>query len=198
MSKKLYISDWHYGHKNVIGYDNRPFANVDQMNEELIHRWNSVVSDSDTVYVLGDMFWCTPAKAIPILKSLNGNIVLIKGNHDRIDNAGFRNQFTDIVDYAEIHDFYKGIERNIVLCHYPVPCFKNHTHGWIHLYGHVHNSEEWSMVERWGDELSASYGKTHEMVNVGAMMPYIDYAPRTLEEIVDGHHQFKGGIFVGI
>ena len=198
MGKKFYISDWHYGHKRVLEYDRRPFHDVDQMGEELIRRWNGAVSGGDTVYMLGDMFWCTPAKAIPILKSLNGSIVLVRGNHDKIDNAGFKNQFADIVDYAEIHDSYKGIERNLVLCHYPIPCFKNHTHGWIHLYGHVHNSSEWNMVERWRDEISASYGKSHEMVNVGAMMPYVDYTPRTLDEIIDGYHQLKGGVNIDI
>ena len=56
MSRKFYISDLHFGHKNILGFDNRPFVDIEQMNNELIRRWNSVVSDGDVVYVLGDMF----------------------------------------------------------------------------------------------------------------------------------------------
>lgn len=70
MGRKLYISDWHYGHANVLGFDNRPFVNVEQMNEELIRRWNNAVSDGDLVYILGDMFWCSPKQATPIMEQL--------------------------------------------------------------------------------------------------------------------------------
>ena len=52
-----YISDLHLGHANAIGFDGRPFADVTEMKEALIHRWNSTVSRADTVYVLGDFFW---------------------------------------------------------------------------------------------------------------------------------------------
>ena len=82
MAKKFYISDLHFGHKNVLGFDNRPFTSVEEMNEELIRRWNSVVSDGDIVYVLGDMFWMKPNDAMPIIDRLNGQIFLVKGNHD--------------------------------------------------------------------------------------------------------------------
>lgn len=44
MSKKFYIADWHYGHANIMAYDNRPFTWVDDMNKALVERWNRVVS----------------------------------------------------------------------------------------------------------------------------------------------------------
>ena len=50
MSKKFYIADWHYGHANIMAYDNRPFTWVDDMNKALVERWNRVVSP-------GDMCW---------------------------------------------------------------------------------------------------------------------------------------------
>lgn len=49
-----YIADLHLGHANVIGYDNRPFADVSEMDEALIRNWNNTVTAMDTVYVLGD------------------------------------------------------------------------------------------------------------------------------------------------
>ena len=55
MGKNFYIADLHFGHKNIIRYDNRQFASVDEMDNTLIKNWNSVVSNDDTVYILGDI-----------------------------------------------------------------------------------------------------------------------------------------------
>lgn len=187
MGKKFYISDWHYGHKNVLGFDNRPFTSIEQMNEELIRRWNSVVSAGDLVYILGDMFWCTPKIAAPIMEQLNGQKILVKGNHDRWHDSKFDKLFVKIDEYMEIED--EG--RNVVLCHYPIPCFKNHFYGWIHLYGHVHNSFEWNMMEHQRFLMEELYDRQCNMINVGAMMPWIDYTPRTLNEIINGYEVYR-------
>lgn len=53
----FYISDCHFGHKNIVAYDHRPFFSVDEMDAEMIRNWQSVVSDNDTVYILGDFCW---------------------------------------------------------------------------------------------------------------------------------------------
>jgi len=182
MSKKFYIADWHYGHKNVIAYDNRPFKSVEDMNEELIRRWNEAVSAGDLVYILGDMFWCKPADAIPVLNKLNGQKILVKGNHDMTGKHDFGNKFVKITDYLEVED----AGRKVVLSHYPIPFFKNHSYGWYHLYGHVHSSFEWNMVENLSSQISCLYDKPHQMYNVGAMMSWMDYTPRTLDEIIEG------------
>ena len=70
--KKFYIADWHYGHKNAIAYDNRPFTSINEMDKELIKRWNNAVSNEDIVYILGDMFWCQEQESIEVLDKLNG------------------------------------------------------------------------------------------------------------------------------
>lgn len=75
-------SDQHWGHNNIISYDNRPFENIDHMNEELILRWNNVVNYEDIVIHLGDVSFLNPQKTIDIVKKLNGKIILINGNHD--------------------------------------------------------------------------------------------------------------------
>lgn len=178
MSKKFYIADWHYGHANVIAYDNRKFKNVDEMNAILIERWNSAVTKDDTVYVLGDMFWCKDDKAIEVLERLNGHKILIRGNHD--SKAGkFIEKFDMVVGYMEIKD--EG--EHVVLCHYPIPCFNGHSKGWYHLYGHVHNSFEANMMEHQKYLMEQLYLCPCNMYNVGAMMDYMDYTPRTLTEI---------------
>lgn len=177
---KFYIADWHYNHANAIAFDNRPFTSVEEMNESLIQRWNNVVGDEDTVYILGDMFWCKQEEAMPVLDKLKGKKILIKGNHDKCNNTDFAKKFEKITEYMEIKDG----DRNIVLCHYPIPCFKNHFYGWYHLYGHVHSSFEWNMMQNVKFQMKALYDKRCKMYNVGAMMDYIDYTPRTLSEII--------------
>lgn len=183
MATKRYIADWHYDHKNAIAFDNRPFLSVEEMNVELVKRWNSVVKPGDITYVLGDMFWCKPTIAVPVLDQLNGQIFLVRGNHDFCNNADFKKKFIGISEYMEVDD--NG--RKIVLCHYPIVCFKNHHWGWYHLYGHVHTSFEYNMMENAKFQMEALYEKPCQMYNVGAMMPWMDYTPKTLDEIIAGY-----------
>ena len=53
----FYIADMHFGHENVLRFDDRPFSEIGQMDETLVQNWNARVTDDDTVYVLGDAFW---------------------------------------------------------------------------------------------------------------------------------------------
>lgn len=158
------------------------------MNHTLVERWNSVVSPGDTVYVLGDMFWCPTVEAILVLDKLNGQKLLIKGNHDRCNDSRFLKKFVKAAEYLEVDD----AGRKVVLCHYPIPCFKNHFYGWYHLYGHVHNSFEWKMMEHDKYLMQELYGHKCQMYNVGAMMPWIDYTPKTLDEILEAHNTIDG------
>ena len=188
MSTIRYIADWHYGHADIIAYDDRPFLKTEDMNAELIRRWNAVVAPEDTTYVVGDMFWCGKEEALSVLDRLNGTKILVVGNHDDCADEAFRSRFAAIDDYLEIRDG----ERDVVLCHYPIPCFKNHFQGWYHLYGHVHTAFEAGMMENVRRQMEALYIRPSHMYNVGAMVSYMDYTPRTLDEIVSGwqaHHK---------
>ena len=178
-----YIADWHYSHEDIIAYDARPFLTAEEMNAELIRRWNAVVAPEDTTYVVGDMFWCGAEDALAVLDGLNGTKILVTGNHDDCSDEAFRSRFAAIDDYLEIEDG----GRKVVLCHYPIPCFKNHYQGWYHLYGHVHTAFEANMMEHVRRQMEALYIRPSHMYNVGAMVPYMDYTPRTLDEILAGY-----------
>ena len=77
MNKHFVIADLHFSHKNIIEYEKRPFENVQQMNETIIKKWNSVVSKNDTVFVLGDVSFTNKEETKEIVSRLNGRKVLI-------------------------------------------------------------------------------------------------------------------------
>lgn len=78
----FFTSDNHFGHINIIRYCNRPFRDAEEMNETMIANWNSLVSEEDVVFNLGDFFFSEKLIS-SILPKLNGKIVWILGNHDR-------------------------------------------------------------------------------------------------------------------
>lgn len=179
-----YISDLHFGHKNCLAFDNRQFKSIEEHDKTLITNWNNTVGIDDDVYLLGDISWYNTTKTIDIFNQLNGVIHLIRGNHDEklLKGRGLQSRFMEVVDYKEL-SLPDG--KGIVLCHYPIPCFKNHYYGWYHLYGHVHTSFEWNMMEQVKYQMVELYDKPCQMFNIGCMLPYMNYTPRTLDEILE-------------
>ncbi|MDE6674577.1 MAG: metallophosphoesterase family protein [Acetatifactor sp.] len=179
MKRKFYISDLHIGHNNIITYDSRPFGSMEEMNGIIIQNWNAAVGKDDEVYVLGDFFW-NNKDGDEILPQLHGDIYLIKGNHDELTDS-MRKRYIWVQDYAEIKDG----ETSLVLCHYPIAHWKNSKRGTVHLYGHIHMGRD---SRPFGEyvKLMQQKGLRYECHNVGCMLPYINYTPRTLEEIQKG------------
>lgn len=179
-----FIGDVHVGHKNSLSFDNRPWTDIEKHDQEIMRRWNSVVGMEDTVYILGDISWYNSTKTIEYYKQLNGLKVLVRGNHDHkiLKNRELQSLFMEICDYKEL-DLGNG--KGLVLCHYPIPCFKNHYYGWYHFYAHVHNSWEENMMQHACREMEELYNVPCNMFNVGVMKDYMGYTPRTFEEIVN-------------
>lgn len=186
------VSDPHFWHFNSIGFDNRPFETVEEMNQTLIDNWNAVVESDDTVYVLGDMFYRVNAdKAESILKELNGNIIYIFGNHEKLLKSDKRlvdTYFESTHDYLELDYKYKGKNHKIVLCHYPIPTFNGHYRNNSTLfYGHVHNAKEQclSVYSQLLNFTSSNEPNTHRMLNVGVMMDYMNYTPQSIPYLLE-------------
>lgn len=133
MSQVFFTSDLHFGHKNIIDYCNRPFSSVKDMDGALIQAWNARVSSEDTVFVLGDFAFESSARAQQALAQLQGEKILIRGNHDRV--AG-------VMGWKEIHDalFIRVQGVGLYLHHYPLRDWPGKWSGAIHLYGHVHGN----------------------------------------------------------
>lgn len=181
----FYISDLHINHENMLFMDPRPFETCEEENEEIIKRWNNAVKENDTVYILGDCFWKSSDENITIMKRLKGKKILIRGNHDKTKGNPLTHLYSGIYDYKEIVDNAFGLNKIVVLSHYPIPFFKQQHRGAIMLYGHVHMTREWDMIQALRKEMETK-SIPNELHNVGCMLPYMNYTPRTLEQIITG------------
>jgi calcineurin-like phosphoesterase family protein len=177
-----YIADMHFDSADIIAYDNRPFDSVEELNETLIANWNAVAGPEDLTWILGDFCAGGAERWAELLGRLNGRKAMILGNHDdRETAAAVRHLLADAAEYREI----EADGRRVVLCHYPIPSFRDHYMGWYHLYGHVHTAFEWNVAENAKRLLKNLYLRRDvcRMANVGAMVSYMDYTPRTLAEL---------------
>lgn len=172
-----------------MAYDNRPFSTIEENDNAIINNWNEVVNIDDDVYILGDLSYHNVTETTKIINQLNGNKHLVVGNHDQkfLRNKLFRDAFVEICDYKEL-DIENG--KKLILCHYPIPTFNGQFRGNYHFYGHVHNTEQWNMIEYFKRMQEEKRGVgTCNMINVGCMMPYINYCPKTFTEIVDAYEK---------
>ena len=177
-----YIADLHFGHKNIIKYDGRPFLTPDEMDQTLIKNWNNTISDNDTVFILGDISWYNSDKTAEILNGLKGHKVLIWGNHDRM-SPKVAQCFDKICDYLEITDG----GNKVILCHYPMPFWNGQFRGSIHLYGHVHNTYQDDLMQELINTMNKKQDISMHAFNVGCMMKHMGYKPRTLKEILEAN-----------
>ena len=122
-----FISDTHFNHVNIVKYCNRPFDSVEEMNNTIIENWNKTVKENDIVYFLGD-FVLSKNKGTMVKKYkdlLNGEIIFIKGNHDK------KGKKFEIIEYED----YK-----FMLIHNPDSSYTFDFNGWI-IHGHHHAND---------------------------------------------------------
>jgi calcineurin-like phosphoesterase family protein len=148
-------SDHHFNHKNIIRHADRPYLDVDQMNRDLIRRWNAVVAPDDVVYHLGDFAWSDPQ---PFLDQLNGRVLAVLGNHD--DRSWAASTYME--------DTIEG--QRVVFCHYPIESWNGMYKGVIHVHGHTHQPQV-NTSRRVGG---------HEFVRLNACVEATGYGPRSL------------------
>jgi calcineurin-like phosphoesterase family protein len=128
-----FISDTHFGHENILKYDNRPFATIEEHDETLLSNINSVLEPGDTLYHLGDVAWSQKSFDW-FVKNLRQDIKIncIRGNHDN------RWKESKIISWDVLELKLEGLK--FFLSHYPHLSWPNRFHGSIHLFGHVHGN----------------------------------------------------------
>ena len=155
----------------MIGFDHRPFEDVDTMDNMLIYLWNNRVSKDDHVYIVGD-FACRNEKGEEwYLRQLIGHKHLIIGNHDGklLKNDIAMGYFDSVEKMMHVSD--NGVQ--ICLCHFPIAEWNGYYKGHVHIYGHIHNRKD----ETW------EFMKTRKNAyNAGCML--YGYTPASLNEIV--------------
>jgi len=149
------ITEWitadnHAGHRNILGYCKRPFANVDEMDDAMVERWNSVVGKEDRVWHLADFCLGPYEQAAGYFARLNGNIHVLATpwHHDwRWLDKAMRPQFLGHMYTASgavslegpvvtmLHNGYY-----VVMHHYPYAHWDREHHGSVHLHGHSHGN----------------------------------------------------------
>jgi len=148
-----FTSDHHFNHTKVIGYNNRPFKNLKDMHKKLITNWNSVVSNKDTVFVIGDFAMSKGVDKNKIINKLNGHKVFISGNHDP--------ELILKACYVEL--FNKGFE----LVHNPADSSSKFV-----IHGHEHSKS--------GQQLKKT---KKGMVHVNVNVEFWDYKPVSTAQI---------------
>lgn len=167
MTKLWLTSDLHFGHKNIIKYCKRPFKTLEEMDKRLIKNWNERVKKDDMVIVIGDFCFKNSAGGKEgegttknykhYSEQLNGNIVFIRGNHDR--NNSVKTRIKSLVfEYGGLEYFctHRPEDRN--------PYYS------INLVGHVHNA--------WKNKIAELHCL---LINVGVDVN--NFRPVSMEEI---------------
>ena len=131
-----FTADTHFGHDNIVRFCGRPFANVAEMNEELIRRWNETVPEDGIVFHLGDFCMGGSREWNDIMYRLHGKIYLILGNHDiRNLKHGFMQRFEMVTQQMSI----RVGGQSILLNHNPFLCYGGSYRDVWQLFGHVHS-----------------------------------------------------------
>lgn len=181
-----YISDLHFGHKNIIKMDGRPFSSIEEMDEHLIQLWNERLTDEDDIYIVGDFAFRNGNTAAWYLGRLKGRKHLVIGNHDRLT-----------IQDRKAMEFFSSVEkmesvidngRKVSLCHFPVAEWNGKRRGGYHVYGHLHGRR---------DEVYEFMSRFDRALNAGCMIN--GYRPVTLGELIENNLRFRsesGGIMI--
>ena len=174
MTTTFLISDTHFGHEKTCtvfkredGSPLRPFASGEEMDEEMVRRWNDRVRPKDKVYHLGDVV--INRRFLHILDRLNGDKVLIKGNHDIFRMEDYYPRFRDIRGYHVLN--------GMILSHVPVHTDSIERFG-TNIHGHLHANRVMKIT--WGGARTEIDPRYHNVC-----VEHTDYAPISLEEVYD-------------
>ena len=178
-------SDLHLSHNNIWkpDYASRPVSSTEEMNEMLISNWNEVVSQNDTVYVLGDVCMGKIAESLPLCDLLQGHKILVFGNHDRMFRPKNDNQFhkwmTEYSQYFDVITNEMVWNDRILFNHFPYT--GDHTPEVRYLEDRPVNQGLW-----------LCHGHTHQkefvsgprQIHIGVDASIADYAPIPMDLVI--------------
>ena len=189
MPSVFLVSDTHFGHKGVCHFTRndgvtklRPFDTPEEMDEFMVEAWNAKVRPNDKVYHLGDVV--INRKALGIMRRLNGDKVLIRGNHDIFRDDEYREHFRELRAYH--------VMNGMILSHIPIHSESLGRFG-VNIHGHLHANRVM---------LPGFNGKITDIVDVRyhcVCVEQTDFAPILFEDVLrrieaeGGEIGFKNG-----
>ena len=183
-----FTSDLHLGHENILAHCQRPFTNVEEMNEALIENWNRKVQPDDEIYLIGDFAYRSACPAVEYLRRLNGQKHLIIGNHELwIQNDPALSRFFVTVDHMRVIRLDNAM---ITLCHYPMfewngsrrALDQRTSLSWL-IHGHIHNRRDIDSFRYIQENLPCA-------LNAGVDINH--YEPVSFEELLANNNAWYG------
>ena len=195
MPSVFLVSDTHFGHAGVCRFTRndgvtklRPWDSAEEMDEAMVKAWNDRVRPTDKVYHLGDVV--INRKSLSIMSRLNGDKVLIRGNHDIFKDTDYREHFRELRAYH--------VMNGMILSHIPVHAESLGRFG-VNIHGHLHANRV--------KKARGVDARTGEVLYSDAIDPryhcvcveQTDFAPILLEEVIarieaeGGEVGFKNG-----
>ena len=189
MPSVFLVSDTHFGHMGVCRFTRldgvtklRPYDSPEEMDEDMIARWNAKVKPTDKVYHLGDVV--INRKALKTLSRLNGDKVLIRGNHDIFRDEEYRAYFRELRAYH--------VMNGMILSHIPVHSGSLGRFG-VNIHGHTHANrvkKARGVDARTGEIL---YSDENDLRYHCVCVEQTDFAPILFEEVV-ARIEEEGGV----
>ena len=190
MSSVFLVSDTHFGHSGVCSFMRndgvtklRPFDNPDEMDEFMVEAWNKKVKPTDKIYHLGDVV--INRKALKIMHRLNGDKVLIRGNHDIFRDNEYREYFRELRAYH--------VMSGMILSHIPLHTGSLGRFG-TNIHGHTHANRV--MKPRGFDVKTGEilYSNEVDVRYHCVCVEQTDWAPILFEEVIDRIKQEGGTV----
>lgn len=166
-----FTSDLHFFHDRILEFHPRRkelFGNtVEENKEKLILLWNSRVDKKDTVYILGDLSFGEVEQKRKLFQRLNGNKILILGNHDKVPDhlKCYFNHITQIKNMKFKKSVYPYIHKDleVIMCHFPMLTWEHNEKGSIMIHGHCHGKAD--KINKESKELRVDVGIDGELAN---------------------------------
>lgn len=119
MENLIYVSsDTHFCHDREFLWGPRGYKSVDEMNEDIVRKWNDVVRPEDTVYLLGDCMLNDNDKGLEYMRRLNGKLYICLGNHDTEARKALYLGLPQVQD-VQLAYLIKCGKQSYYLSHYP-------------------------------------------------------------------------------
>ena len=188
MPSVFLVSDTHFGHKGVCHFTRndgvtklRPFDTPEEMDEFMVEAWNARVRPNDKVYHLGDVVMSR--RSLSIMNRLNGDKVLIRGNHDIFKDEDYRKYFRELRAYH--------VMNGMILSHIPIHSESLGRFG-VNIHGHLHANRVMRparVLEEFIDHGCTTIDERYHCVCV----EQTDFAPILFEDVIK-RIEAEGGV----